>query len=169
MTAYAPADLLQKVIRPALLRIGLGSPAAEMLLIGTCAQESRMGLYRVQKGGGPALGIFQMEPNTAADIWASFLIYRESLAREIRGMLAASDDLIPPLRTNDLYACAMARVEFDRAKPPLPAFGDLDAMADYYLRFYNRGGKATAAEFKTNFQNACPAKVIAELWPAPTP
>ena len=47
------------------------SPAID-LLMGTCAQESHMGTYLRQLGGGPALGIFQMEPFTFLDLRARF-------------------------------------------------------------------------------------------------
>lgn len=46
----------------------------ELLLL-TCAAESAMGKYIMQVGG-PARGIFQMEPNTEKDIWENWLKYK---------------------------------------------------------------------------------------------
>src|SRR5260221_162978 len=57
------------------------------LLLGTALQESGL-TYRVQLGGGPARGLFQMEPNTHDDIWDNFLKYRVPLATAVRAFLA---------------------------------------------------------------------------------
>ncbi|KAF0118141.1 MAG: hypothetical protein FD149_866 [Rhodospirillaceae bacterium] len=74
------AHFVTTVIRPTLLHLGLHSPAAEALLLGTAIQESRLGTYLRQTGGGPALGVYQMEPATHEDIWTNFLAYRPDLA-----------------------------------------------------------------------------------------
>jgi hypothetical protein len=50
-------DLRQYVIRPTLQRLGLWSLAAENLLLGTAAQESKLGYYLHQLEG-PALGLY---------------------------------------------------------------------------------------------------------------
>ena len=49
-----PKLFMANVIKLALLKIGLASRKAEMLLLGTAIQESRL-KYRQQLGGGPAL------------------------------------------------------------------------------------------------------------------
>ena len=56
-------DLRVEVIRPALRALDLWSPAAEDLVLGTAAQESGLAYLR-QIGGGPALGLWQIEPAT---------------------------------------------------------------------------------------------------------
>ena len=66
------------IIRPTLQKINLWSEAAENLLLGTAAQESLLGTYLKQNGNGPALGIYQMEPNTHKDIWIHYLNYHEA-------------------------------------------------------------------------------------------
>ena len=68
-------ELVEKTIR----EMGLYSPEAAELLLGTCAQESAYGKYRKQLGGGPALGIFQCEPATFNDIVDNFLNYKKEL------------------------------------------------------------------------------------------
>jgi hypothetical protein len=45
----------------------LASLNAIQLLMGTAAQESHLGTY-LKQINGPALGVFQMEPNTEIDI-----------------------------------------------------------------------------------------------------
>lgn len=124
-------------IRPALVSIGLWSLAAEELLLGTAMQESRL-THRTQLGGGPALGLFQMEPATHDDIWTNFLKYRNALGKLITDLRTATPvDALGQLRQNDRYAAGMARVHYKRASGPLPAAGDTDAMAAYWKKYYN--------------------------------
>ncbi|XQZ98796.1 hypothetical protein ACOZ4Y_02380 [Komagataeibacter rhaeticus] len=52
------------IVAPALDMIGLGGAAAINLLTGTALAESGL-TYVQQNGGGPALGLWQMEPCTA--------------------------------------------------------------------------------------------------------
>jgi len=149
-----PQDFLTQVIRPALSAIGLGGPAAEELLLGTALQES--GLRNIQQVGGPALGYFQMEPNTHDDIWRNFLAYKPDLSAKVKGLLPNGVEPLPSdLISFPLYAAAIARILYLRVPAPLPAQGDLDAQAAYYKRFYNTpGGAATEAEYVANWSRA---------------
>lgn len=147
---YTAATLLSKVIVPTLTAIDLDSSAARTILLGTCAQESRMGEYRRQIGGGPALGIFQVEPATAADTWDNYIMFRPALRKAV-GILLGDGDRIAALEHNDIYSCAIARIIYRRAPTPLPDSNDLDAQAAYYVRWYNRGGKATVKEYAANW------------------
>ena len=63
----------QWIVRPALADLQLQSAAFEELLIFTCAVESNGGTY-VHQIQGPALGIYQIEPNTFTDLWANYII-----------------------------------------------------------------------------------------------
>lgn len=117
------ADQLRRyIIEPVLQDLGLLSAAAVNLLLGTCAQESRMGHFLRQQGGGPALGIFQMEPATHADIWANYLMFHEDLAGRIWSYLPDASRSPDPdyLICNLKYATAMARVHYRRSPLPLP-------------------------------------------------
>ena len=62
-----PQLFLKNVIKPTLLKIGLSSKKAEVLLLGTAIQESRL-KYRQQLGGEPALSYFQIGPANHDDI-----------------------------------------------------------------------------------------------------
>ena len=53
----------EEVVRPVLQDLKMYSPVAENLIMGTAAQESGF-TYIKQLGGGPALGMFQVEPAT---------------------------------------------------------------------------------------------------------
>lgn len=145
-------QLREEIIRPALQLLDRWSEAAENLLLGTCAQESRLGTY-VKQIKGPALGIYQMEPATHHDLWQHYLKYREELAEPIRqglgGLKPTEDMLIYNLR----YATQMARVHYQRVPEKLPNARDVPGLALYWKEYYNTGlGKGTPAEFEHNYQ-----------------
>ena len=73
-----PMEFRESVIKPTLEKMGLWSESAESLILGTAIQESRL-KYRKQIGGGPALGLFQMEPFTHDSIRNDYLDYRKEL------------------------------------------------------------------------------------------
>lgn len=150
-------QLLELVIRPTLKKLGLHSEAAEQLVIGTIWQESR-GEYIKQLGGGPALGLAQMEPATHDDIWRNYLAYKRTLANnitELASMQCLGDGMIPDaneLISNLNYAVAMCRVHYLRVKAPLPKAGDVAGMAAYWKQYYNTPlGAGTAQEFVEHF------------------
>ena len=149
-----PASQLKTlIITPVLAKLALPNPdAASELLLATAMQESACGNMIVQEGGGPALGIWQMEPATELDLHTNFLAFRPALAAAISGLTLGSQLASSELPGNLYYACAMARVQYYRSPDPLPAVGDVDGQAAFYLRVYNAGGKATTAEFVANWR-----------------
>lgn len=105
------------------------SEEAVDLLMGTAAAESNMGSYIAQKGGGPALGIFQMEPPTEQDIWDNYLKYNDTLRMYViqsHGQPGA-EELIWNLR----YGVVMARLHYYRVADPLPSKDNFRTNADY--------------------------------------
>lgn len=147
-------QLRTQIIRPVLLDLGLASLAAENLILGTAAQESRMGHYLKQLGKGPALGIFQMEPATHNDIWQNYLAYHQDLAGRIWSYLPSAQRIPDPqyLVWNLKYAAAMCRVHYRRVKEPLPHATDIHALAEYWKRHYNTSaGRGTESEFVSNY------------------
>ena len=138
------------VIQPALETLGLYSKAAEQLLLGTALQESRL-TYLRQVGGGPALGLFQMEPATHDDIWHNYLDYRPELASRVS--ILVSVPIAQSLTANMWYAAAMARVHYRRVPAPLPEEGDIEAMAAYWKQHYNSQlGAGQEHEFVANWE-----------------
>jgi len=108
-----------------------------------------MGTFLVQLGGGPALGIFQMEPNTHDDIWLNFLQYREALAGEIRGQYMVNG-VASELVWNLAYATAMCRMHYLRKPGAIPT--SVEGMAAYWKKHYNTElGKGTEEEFIANY------------------
>ena len=144
---------LRTLIQTTLKPLNLYSVDAEELLCATCAQESLLGKYRRQGNGGPALGIFQMEPEDFNDIWTNYLAYHPNLAMDI-GKLATTQPPRPvELVTNDPFSIAMARVQYLRAPGTLPAATDLQGLWAYYKAHYNTPeGAATQDQFVRNYQ-----------------
>jgi hypothetical protein len=141
-------NVLVNAIRPALNTLEMGGLAAEQLVLGTGIQESLL-VHRQQLGGGPALGLFQMERATHDDCWENFLKFRTALADTVRQTLAAGQQPVADtMKVNDRYAAAMCRIRYRRVSDPLPAPNDLQAMANYWKQHYNTPlGAGTPEEF----------------------
>lgn len=123
------------------------SEAAEEILLGTAVQESRLKYLR-QIGGGPARGLYQIEPNTHDDHYLNFLNARPQFERLIRNMAGRGANLHDELVTNMVYATAMARLKYYRSPGALPEPTDIEGMARYYKTYFNTaGGKGTVDEF----------------------
>lgn len=135
---YALArKVLLEAVRPALTKLDKGGIAAEQLVLGTGIQESLL-IHRQQGGGGPALGLFQMEPSTHDDIWDNYLKYNKNLTGKVEKTLESGQTHSANLlKENDVYAAAMCRVHYLRVSFPLPAQDDVAAMANYWKEHYN--------------------------------
>lgn len=147
------------VIRPALQRINLWSPAAEQLVFGTGLVESRYEwLDQTTPGPGPAYGPWQMEEPTHDDIWDNYLTYQTDLNDALVRMAGFGLVVKPPviaLHGNLFYGAAMCRVHYRRLKAPLPAAGDAAGMAAYWKRYYNTPlGKGTIDKAIPYFRQA---------------
>ncbi|MBF0309227.1 MAG: hypothetical protein HQL56_06840 [Magnetococcales bacterium] len=154
-----PDQLVTYVIRPCLERLGLHSKAAEELILGTAIQESGLRFLH-QIGGGPALGLWQMEPATHDDIWSNFLAFKPSLGGLILDAGHGTTFRHPDRLVSDLdYACAMARAHYFRQPMSLPAAGDLAGQAAYWKRYYNTPkGAGTVEEYIANWQRVMGGK-----------
>lgn len=148
-------QLRDVVVRPTLKLLGLWSPAAEELVIGTILQESGGGHWLHQLGSGPAVGICQMEPTTHDDLWNNFLRFRPELAAKVKSLMIGAVADVDEMAGNLYYAVAMCRVHYLRVKDPLPPVGDVTAQAAYYKAHYNTGlGAATTAQYIANWYRA---------------
>jgi hypothetical protein len=154
MNGISASELQQHVIRPTLQAISLWSDAAEYLLLGTAAQESQLGYYLTQIHG-PALGIYQIEPATHADVWQNYLEYQPYLAEKVQTLLSPfnTQDKDQALITNLAYSTAIARIIYYRVPQPLPAAYDLPGLAAYWKQYYNTpAGQGTVEEFMANYK-----------------
>lgn len=142
---------LENLITSVLKELNLHSDNAVNLLMGTAAQESHLGRYRKQLGGGPALGIFQMEPATFDDIVKNYLRYKPELAARIERVARISRFKAEDIENNDLLAICMARVHYLRVREAIPS--DLEGWARYWKRYYNTPlGKGTEEDFIANYK-----------------
>lgn len=141
-----------EIVKPTLIYLGMWSPAAENLIVGTAIQESHL-TYLRQLGGGPALGIMQMESATHNDIWEHYISFRDALEAKIIGLIAPYSPPVGQLAGNMPYAVAMARVHYWRDPEPLPHADDVMGLAEIWKRVYNTElGAGTVSEFAHNYQ-----------------
>jgi hypothetical protein len=141
-------ELIEEVLREA----DLYSASAVELLMLTCATESNFGTY-IKQVRGPALGVFQMEPNTEKDIWKHYLEYRDATEATVKRYDTVAED---DLAWNLGYMIIMARVHYLRVKEPLPPADDLNALAYYWKKYYNTfRGKGTVKKAVNKYKEFC--------------
>jgi hypothetical protein len=142
-----PKQFREYVVRPTLLYLGDYRPNMENLLVGTAWHESKGCSYLHQLGGGPALGVFQIEPFTHHDQWGSYLNYHQAAhdlilkLASVRSMHDGRPD-DSELIGNMPYACAIAWCKYKRAPQEMPAAADLRGLAEYWKHIYNSNGGA---------------------------
>ncbi len=148
------------IIVPTLKDIGLYSPSAEELLLGTAIQESNL-THLVQLDGDDnpyddAVGFYQMEVGTHADIWDNYFNTRPEYAEYILQTcnVASSKPHVSCLAYNLRYATAMCRIHYRRVPDALPEPGDLEGMAAYWKTYYNTASGAGKVEDYINNWNA---------------
>jgi len=128
--------VLHEIVIPALDKVGLGGRAAQELVLGTGIQESGL-ILRKQLFGGPACGLWQMEPVTFRDIWNRYVCKHKSLHESLLHILGSENPNVGTLIINDHFAAAMCRVLYLRVPAPLPSSGDIVGQAYYWKRYYN--------------------------------
>lgn len=143
MSGIDAGQLKHLVVAPALAALGLDGDVAVNLVTGTALAESR-GAYVRQLGGGPALGLWQMEPATHDDCWVNFLCYPAArrFERILQGMLSPDLPRSAQLVSNLRYASAMARIRYYRVSAPLPAMSDPVALSHFHKQYYNTAAGA---------------------------
>ncbi len=141
-----PEQFRRLVIRPVVRRLGLWTPAAERLLLGTALTES--GLRHLHQVRGPARGLYQIEPATLRDLTANWLPRHPKLAEGLRLFTVPHGALDDQLIWNLAYASAVARLIYYRRPEPLPRADDLPALAEYWKAHFNTAaGKGAPADF----------------------
>ena len=128
--------LQDRVIAPALDKMGLWSRAAEELVLGTAIVESGL-TYLIQHGDGPALGLWQVEPATHDDLYTNFLNYRPELGSRLMELRAPNLSIGENLTTNLIYGAAVCRLCYYRKPDALPAAGDIEGQASFWNQHYN--------------------------------
>jgi len=146
-------QLRELIIKPSLDKLQMYSTDAEELLVFTCACESLGGTY-LKQIKGPALGIYQMEPNTYTDIWQNYIKNQGHLVNMLALNFNVTSMPLPERMIYDLqYATAMARLHYRRVKAPIPDHKNIDAVWEYYKKYYNTPlGKAEKEQSIKHFQ-----------------
>jgi len=143
----------QYIITPALSNLQLYSKDAEELLVFTCAVESDGGTF-LHQISGPAVGIYQCEPNTHNDIWRNYIIHRNNYVSQLGlnfGVSTIPD--VSRLMSDLLYASAICRLHYRRVKEALPPADDAEKLYDYYKQYYNTSaGKSKKATSLRKYQ-----------------
>jgi len=141
------------ILVPTLKAVGLYSQSAVNLLLGTAIQESRL-TYLKQKGGGPALGLFQIEPATLDDIYNRYLKREDK--KELLGRIwqfTTAQDVREQVIGNIPFAVVIARVRYLMVPEALPAYDDLDGLGKYYKKYFNsQKGAGTVQGFIENYK-----------------
>ncbi len=158
-------QLHDHIIKPTLQYMGgnYDSKDARFLLLCTAAIESKCGYY-IKQIGGPALGIWQMEPATHDDIFSNCdainddseygLKYNILLLAPAYNADEMCEAVHSDLIDSSKYACAMARLKYSMDKAPLPDHHDIKAVYDYYKRIYNTpAGASTYKKFCSALAN----------------
>lgn len=140
------------IIEPVLSKLQVYSKEAEELLVFTCAAESLGGHYLAQVNG-PALGVYQMEPNTYTDIWTNFIRNRNQLSMLMSLHFSCNRIPDPSRLIYDLhFATAMARIHYLRMPGTIP--NTTEGLWDYYKKYYNtEKGKAKKDESIQKYQD----------------
>ncbi|NHZ35822.1 PAAR domain-containing protein [Massilia rubra] len=147
--------LMTQSIRPALKDVGLSSTSMENLLLGTAIHESGDFQHRKQ-APGPALSLFQIEPDTAN-------FYMEKLKKsdaEMYKKLSAmgSGNMKADLAGNDKFAAAMAAVIYDdrldSRNMKMPAGDDVRGLGGVWKKLYNTSaGKGTVEQYVSEWND----------------
>lgn len=157
MRGIRASHLRELVIRPVLERMararpGLDSAAAEELLVGTAAQESRLGYSLRQHPTGPARGIYQMEPATFDDLMR-WLAGKPDLMSAAANWASPAIPFGAQVAGNLYFATAIARLNYYRKPGALPAADNLAGLAAYYKKYWNTPlGAATEVEFIKHYR-----------------
>ena len=151
-------ESLRKIIRGALqpiteTRHPLYTEDAEELLMMIMAHESHLGTALEQVGGGPALGLCQVEPSTMWDNYRNFLATRLPLSQQIDNITGYSGPSENNLQFNHPYNIIHARLKIYRCRGVIPSAKDPVALSIYAKQFYNTPlGKATAEKYLQDYQ-----------------
>lgn len=150
-------QLRDEIIIPTLAYVGADLPgfasvSAVELLLGTAATESGFEHF-VQMKGGPAVGIYQTEPNTFLDLKANFLNTRRDLAERVRSLIGSVPAEREQIIGNLFFATAIARLVYWRSSVKLAAPGDVAGHARVWKQVYNTPlGAGRPADFINAYQ-----------------
>lgn len=130
-----PAHLRKYVILPTLKYLGLSDPEAEDLLVGIACAETNCGEYLSQLMDGPAMGVYQCEPDTMNEVLKYLMARRLDLYKKVISLATQELSIEDNLRGNLFFATAIARCFFLRFPEPIPKTAE--GKAEYWKKYYN--------------------------------
>lgn len=137
---------IKKIIKYVLKDLNMYSEDAENLVYRTGMSESNY--KHLEQVKGPALGFFQVEPDTINDTINNYLKYRpEKLEHLVKRGLDLSDPENSVLCSIYLQV-AFCRYKYWRSPKPIPS--GVVAQAKYWKEIYNGPGKGTIEHFVEN-------------------
>jgi hypothetical protein len=111
---------------------GMDSESAKLQLLATFCHESLDGTY-LKQVKGPALGVHMVEPETLKDI-------ERYITLKPGWYTAICRDFGRPYQENlitDMAFCTLiARIKYWMIPEPLPRFGNLENIANYWGKYY---------------------------------
>ncbi|RLC84723.1 MAG: hypothetical protein DRI37_08760 [Chloroflexi bacterium] len=136
--------------------LNVNSDHAKQLLDMTMGIESQFGKYKKQVGGGPAEGIFQIEPSTRKDL----LRYAQQRQPKIYRHLQS-------LPSGDEKDAVLARTKYWMSPNPIPE--DDAGKAQYWKKNFQAGGTrgATAEQALARYQEGKKKPTVQESFQQP--
>ncbi len=152
------SQLKDYILNPVLNNLNLHSDSAVNLMLGTAAQETQLGKYVRQMGyniedKGGAFGIYQIELKTCEDTLSYLNNNYPKLFDKVENSIIQMHSLESNLITNLYFQTAIARCLYYSIKVPLPHADNIEGLADYWNKYYNRNPeKGTNEEFILNYE-----------------
>jgi hypothetical protein len=145
---------MKSLIEKTCLRLGdkYASPEAVNLVLATGIVESRYE-YIKQMGDGPARSFWQVEPATAVDTLAHFLVHRGSLMQkcaeatlvDLKYWQTYDENVWAEILEKNIAAGIVhARLKYWRVPKKMPS--SLEGQADYWKKYYNSESGAGSPE-----------------------
>jgi hypothetical protein len=134
------------------------SEEAVELLMMVAAHESKLLTYVRQLEGGPALGVYQHEPETIRDLYRVVISKNQKLDFAVAKFVPSAKSLTARdyselVETDLRYATVLARVHFMRFKEPIPKGA---GMAAYAKKYWNtEAGSATEDDYVKAYVELC--------------
>ena len=140
-------------------------------ILGIAAVESGL-IHRRQIGGGPARGLWQMEPGSAKSLFDNSLVHNTIRHRKLMRLWLNLDiphdwspsleDLAWHLEHNDRFACAMARLYLTQFPEPLPKTLE-DQAATWKAQYNTRRGKGTVKGYMAAWRDCKCDKLVSDF------
>ena len=126
---------IKEIAEEVLYKLDAYSDDALALVMRTGMAESGYRVLR-QMDGGPAVGFWQVELETAQDTLKNFVDYRKKY-KDVLVELGLGNNLEFSLLSNIALQVAFCRLKYLRDPEPIPCWTDIEGQASYWKRVYN--------------------------------